>query len=144
MMQPLATSTRVTWYTPCRKGGIKRYCDLSISLSHGTTSLGYRHAGCLQLSRQRNRGTVYRRLDLPRVELRSAGAYHLADARAMTCDCCCTEIGTTLGCSHWLLCGGVAFHQRPSTCSVARYNLDAYTLLLRVQPLRASFPWQPG
>jgi len=34
-------------------GGIKRYRDPSICVSHGAAALGYRHAGCLQLSHVR-------------------------------------------------------------------------------------------
>jgi len=55
----------------------------SVCLSHGAAALGYRHAGCLQLShvyglRTRPRTNV----DPPRVELPSAGAYRLG---AITC-----------------------------------------------------------
>jgi len=34
-------------------GGIKRYRDTSVYLSDGAAALGYRHAGCLQLSHRR-------------------------------------------------------------------------------------------
>ena len=33
--------------------GIERYRDPSVCLSHGAAALGYRHAGCLQLSHRR-------------------------------------------------------------------------------------------
>ena len=38
---------------PPRRGGIERYRDPSVCLSHGAAALGYRHAGCLQLSHRR-------------------------------------------------------------------------------------------
>jgi len=38
---------------PPPQGGIKRYRDPSVCLSHGAAALGYRHAGCLQLSQVR-------------------------------------------------------------------------------------------
>jgi len=53
-------SVAVYWYyrnwgifMPPPQGGIKRYRDPSVCLSHGAAALGYRHAGCLQLSQVR-------------------------------------------------------------------------------------------
>ena len=71
---------------PPAYGGIKRYRDPSlcpsICLSHGAAALGYRHSGCLQLSHDCRPWTG---VDPPRVELPSAGAYHLPAPGTITC-----------------------------------------------------------
>ena len=49
-----ARPTLLAYYVPRRRGGgIKRYRDTSVYLSDGAAALGYRHAGCLQLSHRR-------------------------------------------------------------------------------------------
>jgi len=73
-------------------GGIKRYRDPSVCLSRDAVAPGYRHAGCLQLSRERTADpsadgrthstciSVASRNELP-----STGAYRLAAPGAKPC-----------------------------------------------------------
>jgi len=63
-----------------RGGGITRYRDPSLCLFHGAAALGYRHAGCLQLSHHPPsemcglRTSPRTDVDPPRVELPSAAS----------------------------------------------------------------------
>jgi len=63
----------------CVWGGIKRYRDPSVCLSHGAAALGYRHAGCLQLCHRQPpemcglRTRPLTDVDLLRVKLLSVG-----------------------------------------------------------------------
>jgi len=62
----------IGYYVP-DVGDIKRYRDPSVCLSHGAAALGYRHAGCLQLS-------VVRTAD-PSADRRRSAASRTAIAR---------------------------------------------------------------
>jgi len=76
------TKQRCVILPPPAVGGIKRYRDpsvcLFVCLSHGAAALGYKHAGCLQLSHRRPpemcglRTRPRTDVDPPRVELPSA------------------------------------------------------------------------
>jgi len=73
-------SVAVYWYyrnwgifMPPPQGGIKQYRDPSVCLSHGAAALGYRHAGCLQLSQVRTADRPWTDVYPPRVELPLAG-----------------------------------------------------------------------
>jgi len=74
-------SMLLIYYAPCCVfgGGIKRYRDPSVCLSHGAAALGYRHAGCLQLCHRqppemcRLRTRLRMDVDLLRVKLLSVG-----------------------------------------------------------------------
>jgi len=82
--------------------------DPSVCLSHGAAALGYRHAGCLQLSHGGLRTHPRTDVDPPRVELPSAVGC-IAARRAITCS----------NCSH-RMCSRVYETVRLSVCPVIR------------------------